>query len=187
MTKFFFDNWLGLARVLVVGVTAYAALVVLLRVSRKRTLSKLNAFDLIVTVALGSTLATVLLSKDVPLAEGVLALALLVFLQFAVAWLAVRVEWFDRLIKSEPAVLFYRGRMLHGVLRRERVTEGEVRSAVRAQGIAAMDDVEAVILETDGSLSAVRKSGTGEEASALSDTSPKPDQPDSAPHSASPR
>jgi uncharacterized membrane protein YcaP (DUF421 family) len=69
----FFDSWTGLGRVLVVGTLAYFALVLTLRVSGKRTLSKLNAFDLVVTVALGSTLATVLLSKDVALAEGLLA------------------------------------------------------------------------------------------------------------------
>ena len=66
----FFDGWAGLLRVLVVGALAYAALVLLLRVSGKRTLSKMNAFDLVVTVALGSTLATVLPSRDVALAEG---------------------------------------------------------------------------------------------------------------------
>jgi len=60
-----FDSWTGLGRVLLVGVLAYSALVLTLRVSGKRTLTKLNAFDLVVTVALGSTLATVLLSKDV--------------------------------------------------------------------------------------------------------------------------
>jgi hypothetical protein len=85
-----FDSWAGLGRVLLVGTLAYAALVLLLRVSGKRTLTKLNAFDLVVTVALGSTLATVLLSKSVALAEGVLALALLIGLQYAIAWLSVR-------------------------------------------------------------------------------------------------
>ena len=70
-----FESWAGLGRVLIVGTLAYAALVLLLRISGKRTLTKLNAFDLIVTVALGSTLATVLLSSSVALAEGVVALA----------------------------------------------------------------------------------------------------------------
>lgn len=67
------------------GVLAYVALVVLLRVSGKRTLSKMNAFDLVVTVALGSTLATVLMAKDVALAEGVFAFALLIGLQLFVS------------------------------------------------------------------------------------------------------
>jgi hypothetical protein len=85
-----FDAWRELVRVLLVGAVAYVFLVVLLRVSGKRTLAKLNAFDLVVTVALGSTLATILLSADVSWSEGVLALVLLVALQFVVAWTTSR-------------------------------------------------------------------------------------------------
>lgn len=59
-----FDSWSDLARVLAVGASAYVTLVVVLRAAGKRTLAKLNAFDLIVTIALGSTLATILLSAD---------------------------------------------------------------------------------------------------------------------------
>lgn len=81
---------------------AYAALVIFLRFSGKRTLSKMNAFDLVVTVALGSTLATILLSKDVAPAEGLLALLLLISLQFTVAWLSVRFPTIQQLVKSEP-------------------------------------------------------------------------------------
>ncbi len=55
---------------MVVVVLAYLALVFLLRISGKRTLSKMNAFDLVVTVALSSTLATMLLSKSVALLPG---------------------------------------------------------------------------------------------------------------------
>ncbi len=88
----FFGSWYSLLRILVVGVLAYVALIVLLRVTGKRTLSKMNAFDLVVTVALGSTLATVLLSKDVALADGVVAFALLIGLQFIITWLSVRVD-----------------------------------------------------------------------------------------------
>ena len=110
----FFDDWGGLVRVAVVGVLAYAGLVLLLRVSGKRTLSKMNAFDLVVTVALGSTLATVLLSSSVALAEGLLAFALLIFLQFAVTWLSVRSSSFRRLVKNEPKLLFYDGGFLRG-------------------------------------------------------------------------
>jgi hypothetical protein len=97
----FFDNWAGLVRVLVVGLLAYSALVVLLRVSGKRTLAKMNAFDLVVTVALGLTLATILLSVDVALVEGVLGLALLVALQLMVAWMSVRVSAFGG--RSRPS------------------------------------------------------------------------------------
>lgn len=106
----FFDSWSGLARVLIVGLFAYVALVALLRISGKRTLSKLNAFDLVVTVALGSTLATVLLSKDVPLLEGILAFALLICAQYIITALSVRSVAVRRFVKSEPRLLFHNGR-----------------------------------------------------------------------------
>lgn len=66
----FFDTWIGLFLVLVIGAMAYAALVVMLRVSGKRTLGKMNVFDLVVTVALGSAFATVVLDKSVLLASA---------------------------------------------------------------------------------------------------------------------
>ena len=91
------------------GTLAYVALVLFIRISGKRTLTKLNAFDLVVTVALGSTLATVLLNDSVALAEGVLAMALLIFLQFVITWLSVRSPWFESLVKSEPTLLLHRG------------------------------------------------------------------------------
>jgi uncharacterized membrane protein YcaP (DUF421 family) len=163
----FFDSWAGIGRVLIVGTLAYVALVLVLRASGKRTLTKMNAFDLVVTVALGSTLATIALSKDVALAEGVTAFALLVGLQFVVAWLSVRSAAFKGLVKSSPTLLFYRGEMLAEPLRRQRVTEDEIHAAIRSQGIGRMDGVEAVVLETDGSFNVIPRSG-GEDEPATS-------------------
>ncbi|MDI5891552.1 DUF421 domain-containing protein [Halomonas rhizosphaerae] len=156
-----FSGWDSLLRTLVVGILAYVTLVVFLRVSGKRTLSKLNAFDLIVTVALGSTLATVLLANDVALAEGVLAFALLIGLQFAVTWSSVRARWVRRLATGEPMMLLYDGNFLPTALRQARVTEDEIRAAVRSAGVNSMHKVRAVVLETDGSFSVVRPGENG--------------------------
>jgi uncharacterized membrane protein YcaP (DUF421 family) len=152
----FFDSWFGLLRVLVVGTTAYAALVLLLRISGKRTLAKLNAFDLIVTVALGSTLATVLLSKSVALVEGLAAFVLLAGLQYLVAWISVRSPRFSDLVKSEPTLLLHHGRFLEGAMRTQRVTRAEVLAALRSSGVVEPGQVAAVVLETDGSLSVIQ-------------------------------
>ena len=81
-----FDSWAKMLRGLIIGSVSYAALVVVLSVSGKRTLGQLNAFNFIVTVAIGSTLATIPLSSDVAFFEGLTALALLAGLQFIVAW-----------------------------------------------------------------------------------------------------
>jgi uncharacterized membrane protein YcaP (DUF421 family) len=151
------QNPSDLIRVAVVGVLAYLTLILFLRVSGKRTLAKMNAFDLIVTVALGSILATTMLSSDVSLMEGLAAFIILIGLQFVIAWLSVKSSTVSGWVKSEPTLLFHQGQFLKQALRRERVTEDEVRAAVRNQGIATMAAVEAVILETDGSFSALPK------------------------------
>ena len=70
LSGMFFQGWTGVVRTVIVGVLAYAGLVLVLRISGKRTLAKLNAFDLVVTVALGSILASILLQESVALAEG---------------------------------------------------------------------------------------------------------------------
>ncbi|MEE1940304.1 YetF domain-containing protein [Streptomyces sp. TRM 70361] len=157
----FFDTWYDLLRVAVMTVCAYAALIVVVRLSGKRTLAKMNAFDLVVTVALGSTLATILLNRTVSLAEGVLALALLVALQFVNAQAAVRSRRFRRLIKAEPTLLLSDGRLLTGAMARQRVTASEVHQAIRSQGIGAIEDVAAVVLETDGKFSVLPRSQEG--------------------------
>jgi uncharacterized membrane protein YcaP (DUF421 family) len=151
----FFDGWYDLIRILLVGSLAYLGLVFFLRVTGKRTLAKMNAFDFIVTVALGSTLATVLLSSEVSLSEGLAALALLCALQYIVALASLHSKSFQALIKAEPSLLFYRGQLLPAMLAKERVTEEEIFAAVREQGFADVSEVGAVVLETDGSFSVV--------------------------------
>ncbi|MGD9710938.1 MAG: DUF421 domain-containing protein [Thermomicrobiales bacterium] len=150
-----FQSWGDLVQTLAVGVLAYLALIVLLRVSGKRTLSKMNAFDLVVTVALGSTLATVLLSEDVALAEGIVAFAVLIGLQLVLTWTSYRSGAVSNMVKASPALLFYEGAYLEEAMRRERVLASEVRAAIREQGHGSIELVKAVVLETDGSFSVI--------------------------------
>jgi uncharacterized membrane protein YcaP (DUF421 family) len=148
-----FDSWAAVGRVLAVGAASYVLLVLLLRSSGKRTLSKLNAFDLVVTVAMGSTLSSALLSSDVSFAEGAAAFLALVLLQYAVARSSITWPAFGRLVRSQPRLLLENGRILDDALRQERVTRAEVLSALRSAGIGQVGQAAAVVLESDGSLS----------------------------------
>ncbi|BBX18744.1 hypothetical protein CRI77_25925 [Mycolicibacterium duvalii] len=157
-----FDTWTDLLRVVVAGVSAYAAVVVVLRVSGKRTLAKLNAFDLVVTVAVGSTLATIFLNSDVSIAEGVAALALLAALQFVVASFSSRVKWGRDIVTARPTLLVTHGRLLADELRTQRVSAADVRQAVRSSGQGDLRAVGAVVLESDGSLSVISEDKLGD-------------------------
>ena len=151
-----FQGWPGIIRTLLVGTLAYVTLVFFLRISGKRTLSKLNAFDLVVTVALGSTLSAILLQESIALAEGAAALGLLILLQYLVTYASVRSGRLASAVRSEPTLLASHGRFCHAAMISQRVTEDEIMSAVRANGSAELNGVAAVILESDGTLSIVK-------------------------------
>jgi len=148
-------------RTALVGVLAYVSLVLMLRISGKRTLSKLNAFDLVVTVALGSCLATILLSKDTSLLQGITCYLVLLGMQFVVAWATSRSQRVHRLVSSSPSLVFYAGVPLPEALREQRLTVDAVRSAIRTAGIVDPDEVAAVVLESDGKLSVLRADTAG--------------------------
>lgn len=152
-----FESLSGLARVAMVSILAYAALILVLRLAGKRSLAKLNAFDFVVTVALGSTLATVLLTKDVALSEGLLAFAMLAGLQWTVSRLSVAWPMFRRAVRNEPTLLCENGQLRTQAMKAERVTRSEMEAAIRNAGIGRLEDVGVVVLETDGSMSVIRR------------------------------
>lgn len=156
-----YDNLSGLVRVLVIGPLAYGWLIAVLRVTGKRTLAQLNAFDFIVTVALGSTLATVILSNSVSLAEGALALVLLAVLQLVAAWASVRLPLMRRAITAEPTILLRDGQLDREALRRQRISEQSLRQTVRSAGFGGLELVAFVVLETNGKLSVISTSSSG--------------------------
>lgn len=126
----FFNGWGELLRTIVLALLAYIAVVVVLRVARKRTLAKMNVFDFVFIVALGSILATTILSSDVTLATGLVAFGTLVAAQWAVSWITTSSDRAERIINGEPVLLLHRGQCLRAVMRRERVTEEARLSAV---------------------------------------------------------
>jgi uncharacterized membrane protein YcaP (DUF421 family) len=157
MSDTFFDSWESVLRVLIVTPLAYFAMILFLRVTGKRTLSKMNAFDFIVTVALGSALANVALNDNVSLLEGALVFFLLIFLQLAITWLSARSGGFKRLVTSEPTLLLYKGKLFEKIMKQQRISYEEVMMNVRSKGFASLNEVDAIILETTGDFTIMGK------------------------------
>jgi uncharacterized membrane protein YcaP (DUF421 family) len=143
------------------AVVAYALVVALLRASGKRTLSRMNMFDLIVVVALGSILARTILSGGTSLFQGIFSLVILAGLQYTLEWLSANDPRVRKLLTSEPSLLFHRGQFLHKVLKSQRVSEDDILTAVRQNGIADQAEVEAVVLENNGDFSVIPRNSNG--------------------------
>lgn len=146
-------------RMLLVGVLSYFLLILIIRITGKRTLSKMNAFDLIITVALGSSFATVILDTSIALLEGMAALGLLILLQYVITFTSVRSKAVRKLIKSDPTLLYYHGLFVEKNMKKERISKNEIDQHVRNNGYSSYKDVSAVVLESDGSLSVLESDG----------------------------
>lgn len=144
----------------VTTIAAYIILIVMLRISGKRTLAKMYAFDFVVTIALGSILGSVILNKSVPLVEGLLAAALLIALQYGITYLSVRNKYFRNFISSTPTLLLYKGELIKQALLKSRISRSEINKAVREAGIADLSKVDAIVLESTGDITVIAETAS---------------------------
>ena len=155
-----FGSWDSLARIATLAALTYLVVLILLRISGNRTLAKTAAFDQVVSVALGSTLASAILSKGTTLADGATGFLMLIALQFVVASLILRSRFVQRLVVNKPQVVLQDGRLREDDMRKVRLVEGDVHAALRKAGVGRVCDAALVVLESDGTFSVLpRKEG----------------------------
>ena len=147
-------SWTDLGVVLLAGLAAYIAVIALTRLAGVRSLAKMSSFDFAATVAVGSTFASVLLGTA-PLVSGLLALALLFGLQYAVATLRRR-NLLRGLVDNSPILLMAGPQVLEGNLRLARLGREELWAQLRLAGVHRRDQVRAVVMETTGDVSVLR-------------------------------
>ena len=170
MEEVFFKDWKSIGHAILATIIAFITLFIFLRISGKRALSKLNAFDFVVTVALGSTLSYMMLAM-VPLVEGTTVLLLILILQYFFAWAARTSIKMERLINAVPSLVYYDGKFIEKTMAREALTKGEIFATIRNSGIDQIEEVKAVVMELNGQITVVKKS-TGSGKSSLDDVIP---------------
>lgn len=167
LEQVFFSGWGPIARTAISTSVAYLILVVLLRIAGPRVLAKWYAFDLIVTVALGSTFANNVLSRDTTIAQAAVGFVILIGLQIVISWVVLHWSPARVVVNANPAMILRDGKFLDQPMRSQRVAEADIRAAVRQHGYACLEDVDAVILEADGTFSVIARIAGS--ASALAD------------------
>ena len=165
----FFDGGDSLYNVAVTIVVLYPVMVVLIRLAGKRSVSKMNNFDWIVTVALGSVVASAAVFDSVTIADALLALALLLGLQWALTRVMTRSSTLTDMLISTPTLLLHDGRVIREALARERVTEAELFAAIRAAGHSDPRDCYAVVLESNAEMTVIAADPAHRPGAAMAD------------------
>ena len=148
-----------IGRVILISAAVYAFVIASHRLVGKRAASQMNNFDWIVTVAMGAIMGSTILAERISLAEGMTAVATLLALQYGVTRATVEWRWFQKTVQAGPRLLYYEGVSMGDALKDERITDEEVLHAARDAGHRSLDEVGAVVLESDGTLSVLPCSG----------------------------
>lgn len=145
-----------LLEIIVRGSAVYVSLFVLLRVVLKREAGQVAITDILVIVLIADAAQNAMAANYKSITDGVALVAVLVFWAFFLDWLAYRVPWFERLIKPPRLALVRSGRMLRKNMHQELITEDELRSQLRLQGVDDLASVEAAYVEHDGRISVIQ-------------------------------
>lgn len=162
MEKLFFDNQDNLLRIAISAPVIYCLVILYIRLVGKRATSQMNSFDWIVTVAMGSLVASTIVKSDISIVEGAFAILMLLGLQFLLTKALVHSPWLRKVVRSTPRLLVYNGEYLYDNMESERVVKNEILSAIRNKGIQNIEQVHAVVLETDATFSIIEKAEDNE-------------------------
>ena len=139
------------------AVAVYVVLLALIRISGKRTMGQFTPFDMLLIVLLGNAVQNSLIGEDVSLLGGLLLAAILIGLNWCVAWLTSRSRRAERIIEGAPVVLARNGKLFERVLQRELVSDSDFQEALRMNNVEHVSEVQLALLETNGSISVVPK------------------------------
>ncbi len=162
MEKWFEASWTSIIAIILTTTGIYLAIIIFTRIAGKRSFSKMSSFDFAMTVAVGSILATTILSASVSLTQGITGLAAVYILQISAAVFR-RYSWFQKAIDNSPLLLMNRQTILNENLKKARVTEGDLRSKLREANIIELSEVRAVVFETTGDISVLHTSDENQE------------------------
>ena len=169
------SSWLRLAEISANALLFYILIIVMVRIVGKRTTSQLNNFDWIINVAVGSLAASGILLQNVASIDAVVAIIVLATCQYATTYFVQRSQNIAAAVKAEPTLLTHKGEYLRDAMKRTRISEEEIMTALRSSGLTENAGANWVVLEPNGELSVIpRQDVRWEDAEALADVAAPP-------------
>jgi len=155
----------SLLEMIVRGTITYLALFLILRFVMKRQSSTIGITDILVIVVIADAAQNGFAKEYQSITEAIALVLTIVFWDTALNWLSYRFEMFERLLAPAPLPLVHNGRLNRRNMRKELITEDELRSHLRQEGIKEFAEVESAFLEANGEISVVKRDRDTESSS----------------------
>ena len=137
----------------------YVIVLVGLRLLGKSHLSQLSIFDFVLVLLLSNAVQNAMVGNDSSPLGGIVAAATLIGLNYVLTFLMFRFRKVDTLLQGAPTLLIHDGQIIREHLDREMITVEELTRVIREHGVAHIADVRNAIMEIDGTISVIPRSG----------------------------
>lgn len=130
----------------------------LLRLSGPRLFGHWSALDIVISIMVGSALARAM-TGSAPLLGTMAAAAVMAFLHVMLAHWVARNQLVAHWVEGEAVTLVDHGRIDHAMRRHCKISESDLREALRQEGVdgeAHIGNVKTMALEPSGHLSVVK-------------------------------
>ena len=138
------------------GVFMYLAIFVLLRVILRGRTSAVSVSDLLVLVLISDAAQNAMAADYLSITSGLVLVSTIVLTSFVMDWLAFRFVAIRRFVHPEHKPLVVDGRVLRKALADELMTEEELMTQLRLNGVEDAAEVKAAYLEGNGAISVIR-------------------------------
>ena len=155
--KLIFLPDIPLLEIILRGSVMYIALFILLRLVLKRQMGDLRMTDLLLITLIADASQNGMAGGYKSIPDGILLVGTIMFWDYAFDWLAFRFDWFQRLVAPPPLPLIKNGKLLRRNLRSELITEDELMSQLREQGLEHIEQAKAAYVESDGRISVLKR------------------------------
>lgn len=134
----------------------YFALLILTRISGRRTLSQVSVFDFVLVLLIAETSQNALVGPDGSVTNAVVLIATLILTDVGLSMAKARARWIALLIDGAPTVLIRNGIIDTEAMTRARVSLDDILQCARIQnGLLTIEEVDYAVLETSGTISIV--------------------------------
>jgi len=139
------------------GTVVYLSVFLMLRFVLKREAGSIGISDLLVVVLLADAAQNAMADDYKSIPDGLFLVATILFWSYALDWLGYRFPRIQRLVYPPPLPLIKNGKMLYRNMRKEFITEEELKSMMRLQGLDDISEVKEAYMEGDGRISIISK------------------------------
>ena len=134
----------------------YVFLLGALRLTGRRQIGQLSPFDFVMLFILSNAVQNSMNGGDNSVTAGIVLVLTLILVHWVLSYFSFKYKWFAQAVDGKPEVLIHNGKLMHTTMKKEKITQDELDSILRRNGVGKIDEVKVALVESNGQISVIK-------------------------------